>query len=85
MLTAVDRLNVDLTLLPNYRVKTFYEKLTYPSPGRLPTAGGLGEAFTYPSTLALYLVSYLWWSEYELGSGYRVAYCTRRFKNPGIS
>ena len=39
ILTAVDRLNVDLTLLPNYRIKTFYEKLTYPSPGRLPTAG----------------------------------------------
>ena len=39
VLTALDRLNVDLTLLPNYRVKTFYEKLTYPSPGRLPTAG----------------------------------------------
>ena len=39
ILTAVDRLNVDLTLLPNYRVKTFYEKLTYPSPRRLPTAG----------------------------------------------
>ena len=39
ILTAVDRLNVDLTLLLNYRVKTFYEKLTYPSPRRLPTAG----------------------------------------------
>ena len=39
VLTAIDRLNLDLTLLPNYRVKTFYEKLTYPSPRRLPTAG----------------------------------------------
>ena len=85
ILTAVDRLNIDLTLFPNYRVKTFYEKLTYPSPRRLPTARGLGETFTYSSTLALYLVSHLWWSEYELGSGHRVAHSTWRFKNPGIS
>ena len=56
VLTALDRLNVDLTLLPNYRVKTFYKKLTYPSPGRL------GEASPYPSTLAPHLVSYLRWS-----------------------
>ena len=39
ILKAIDRLHIDLTLLPNYRVKTFYEKLTHPSPGRLPTAG----------------------------------------------
>ena len=36
ILTAVDRLNLDLTLLPDYTVKTFYEKLVNPSPRRLP-------------------------------------------------
>ena len=36
ILTAVDRLNLDLTLLPDYTVKTCYEKLVNPSSRRLP-------------------------------------------------
>ena len=35
ILTAVARLNIDITLLPDYSVKTFYEKLVYPSPRSL--------------------------------------------------
>ena len=36
ILTALDRLNLDLTLLPDYKVRTFYEKLVNPSRKRLP-------------------------------------------------
>ena len=32
--SAADRLNIDLTLPPNYKVKTFYSKLAHPSPMR---------------------------------------------------
>ena len=32
------KLNLDLTLLPNYRVKTFYTKLFPPPPRLLPCA-----------------------------------------------
>ena len=42
LLTTLDRLNIDPTLLPNYRVKT-YEKLTYPPPEAcLPQGPGRG-------------------------------------------
>ena len=34
-LTAIDRLNLDLTLLPDYNVKTLYMKLVNPPPRRL--------------------------------------------------
>ena len=30
--SAADRLNIDLTLPPNYKVKTFYSKLAHPAP-----------------------------------------------------
>ena len=36
ILTAIDRLNLDLSLLPDYNVKTFYTKLVNPPPRRLP-------------------------------------------------
>ena len=36
LLTAVDRVNFDLTLLPDYRVKTLYVKLVNPRPMHLP-------------------------------------------------
>ena len=36
ILTAIDRLNLDLSLLPDYNVKTFYAKLMNPPPRRLP-------------------------------------------------
>ena len=36
ILTAIDRLNLDLTLLPDYNVKTVYVKLVNPPPWRLP-------------------------------------------------
>ena len=36
ILKAIDRLNLDLTLLPDYNVKTFYAKHVNPSPRRLP-------------------------------------------------
>ena len=39
VLTAVDRLNIDMTLLPDYKVRTFYEKLAHPSPRSLPCTG----------------------------------------------
>ena len=32
LMTAVDRINLDLTLLPDYRVKTLYAKLVHPRP-----------------------------------------------------
>ena len=38
VLTAVDRIGVDLDLLPNHSVKTFYLKLVPPPPQRLPCA-----------------------------------------------
>ena len=38
VLTAVDRIGVDLDLLPDHSVKTFYLKLVPPPPQRLPCA-----------------------------------------------
>ena len=35
ILTAVAQLNIDITLLPDYSIKTFYKKLVYPSPRSL--------------------------------------------------
>ena len=39
ILTALNRLNVELTSLPNYRVKTFYKRLNSPAPQYLPCTG----------------------------------------------
>ena len=36
ILTTIDRLNLDLSLLPDYNAKTFYVKLVNPPPRRLP-------------------------------------------------
>ena len=52
--SAADRLNIDLTLPPNYKVKTFYSKLAHPSPMR-------------PANFAFTLTAYFCRSYYELG------------------
>ena len=48
VLTAVDRLNIDMTLLPDYKVRTFYEKLAHPSPRSLPCTGALERRLATP-------------------------------------
>ena len=48
VLTAVDRLNFDCTLLPNYKLRTFYEKLAHPSPRSLPCTGAWDRRLATP-------------------------------------
>ena len=51
-LTAIDRLNLDLTLLPDYNVKTLYMKLVNPPPRRLLCTLAWEGKLPPPATLA---------------------------------
>lgn len=45
----LDRLDTDLTLLPDHKVKTFYAKLAYPSPRNVPCTGIWEKKLDMPS------------------------------------
>ena len=54
VLTALDRLSLDLTLLPDYKVRTFYAKLAHNPPAQLQCAlaweGRLNSPLPWPTT-----------------------------------
>ena len=48
ILTAIAQLNIDITLLPDYSIKTFYKKLVYPSPRSLSCTAAWERRLEHP-------------------------------------